>query len=129
MRATKIKDFERIYEASAFSRELEGLFAGDSAGHVRYAKWLAAQLQILDRNNGPLVPGNRRFEKLITKGVSIYSIREKRKKNTRVLYYHYRDGILVLLTAFDEKGKGDYSHHIDVAQKRAQSLEIQEEEK
>lgn len=90
---------------------------GDSK---RYVGWLLRSLRILDvqKERAILHP---QFEKVDSFG--IYSIRyPNAKRNPRVLYFFIHEGVPVLLCAFLEKSKNDYTKAIAISKDRAKFI-------
>lgn len=115
----KSKDFNKIYECVAFSGELQKLFKKHPHAYKEYAAFLFAALKMLDTAEDPPIYG--KFEKLKCK-TPLYSLRYKREKNVRVLYFWCEEGQVILLTAFEEKEKSDYTEAIRRSEKRLKSL-------
>ena len=101
-----------------FSKELSKLFGKSKDEEYNYRKFLQAQLHKIDNRDDTI----NREEPIIYKGVALYSIRKPMKKNTRVLYFCMKNGKVLLLTAFDEKGDNDYERGKERAYNRLKKL-------
>ena len=105
------------------------MFSNDKFNEKRYYDWLDLKLKLLDVRNlqSLLVESSRDFEKLSgQEKMPVYSLRNiKISGNIRVIFSTYDlDGeeIIILLTAFKEKNKGDYKESIDRAKNRLKEV-------
>ncbi|MDD6570839.1 MAG: type II toxin-antitoxin system RelE/ParE family toxin [Thermoflexaceae bacterium] len=90
----------------------------------RYQKWLIVSLEKLEEYGEEAIKLNN-FEQLTNINPKLYSIRyPKSKLNPRVLYIYLDEGGILLLAAFKEKSKKDYTRNIELAQKRLKMLDI-----
>lgn len=114
-----MEGYQRLYTldtvAEEFDREVIG---NDRSNAKRYLIWLDKCMADLD-TYGERAILLQRFEKIGGSDV-IYSMRyPNSRKNPRVLYFFICEGTPVLLYAFLEKKKADYTHGIKVAETRA----------
>ena len=115
-----MQEYKNLYILDTVFDELRREVFGrrGNADAKRYAEWFARCAQMLDieLEKAVLFP---QFEK-ISGSENLYSMRyPKSKKNPRVLYFFLCNGVPVLLYAFLEKNKSDYTHGIEVAEERA----------
>lgn len=126
MEIRKIKSFSKIYEVDVFQKEFlqaVGEHPANREPFPRYQKWLIAKLRVLEERGASAI-SLRDFE-CVTKGKEpkIYSIRYPRsQKNPRVLYVFIEGDLILLLGAFLEKDRSDYSKNIEKAEKRLKIL-------
>lgn len=120
---------DKIFYIDVVARELKKLFSNDKFNEKRYYDWLDLKLKLLDVRNlqSLLVESSRDFEKLSgQEKMPVYSLRNiKISGNIRVIFSTYDlDGeeIIILLTAFKEKNKGDYKESIDRAKNRLKEV-------
>ena len=112
----KLKPFARIYVAAAFGKEFDKTVGFEKS---RYQNWLDEKLRQLDTYSPTQLARLMDFEKLQNIKQDIYAIRKPRSKlNPRVLYVYNDGNRIVLLTAFAEKRKSDYSKGVALAIKR-----------
>ena len=110
----KTANFNKIYELDCFQKE----FIKATDNELRYKKWLARKLAILDEKGSKAVILEE-FEHLEYDKTDLYSIRyPKSKNNPRVIYFLIEDDNVILVTAFKEKSNKDYRQGIERAVKR-----------
>ena len=84
--------------------------------------YLLSKIQILERSN--IHNTEPPFEHLSDDRADLYRIKSKSKrKNVRVIYFYRKDDSIVLLCAFEEKSKSDYTNSISTAIKRIKEIE------
>lgn len=124
----KEEGYENIFSVDCFCQEFrQNVCMGSNKGDAkRYVDWLARSLRVLDvQKERAILLSN--FEKVDSDG--IYSIRyPNAKRNPRVLYFFVHEGVPVLLSAFLEKSKSDYTRSIDVSKARANYIKAHWEE-
>ena len=120
LEVVKLPEFTRISAIDIFENEVDKLFNKSTDEKKKYFNFLYAELIKIDNRCGTIA----REEPITYKGYNLYSIRKKMKKNTRVLYYCCENNTIILLTAFDEKGKDDYERGKQKALKRLKKLKI-----
>ena len=125
MEIQKLVGYNRIYQAECFPDEVKTMFGKNTGEMRRYFKWLYAWLHILDAE-GLNALNYEQFEQLKgTEKPYLYAIRHPHSViNERYLYIYMGNESTVLLTAFMEKDKKDYSAAI----KRAQNIYAELEE-
>ena len=101
-----------------FFKELDKLYGKSIDERKNYLKFLFSQLHKIENRDETI----EREEPIIYKGMQLYSIRKRMKKNTRVLYYCMKNGKILLLTAFDEKGDSDYERGKERSYNRLKEL-------
>lgn len=122
MDIVKRPDFAHIYTVDVFEKELTKLFGKSDKERKAYLCELHDSLTVLDNANTP--PTTGLFEHIPYKGVDLYRIKSKSKrKNVRVLYFWQSADYILLLSAFEEKQKGDYKTHLSVAYSRYKQLD------
>ncbi|HHU72180.1 MAG TPA: hypothetical protein GXZ21_09130 [Clostridiales bacterium] len=118
--------FSKIYEVDCFQKEFKKMTKEKLAikpPYPRYQKWLIASLTILEEYGKDAI-NLENFEQLESVKPSIYSIRyPKSKLNPRVLYVYLENGDILLLTAFKEERKSDYTRNIKMVKKRLKALD------
>jgi phage-related protein len=121
--------FDNIYEVDCFQNEFLGTVTEHpkTAQHIpRYQNWLLTKLAILDEL-GMYALSLPQFEALTNVDPKLYSIRyPKSPKNPRVLYVYVHGRKIILLAAFTEKNKSDYSNGIERALHRLRQLSKEE---
>ena len=131
MNLVRTGDFQNIFEVDSFKKEFLDVIDEPEAKDPpfpRYQKWLIQRLEVLEEY-GQKVVQLEQFEDLkqsqIVKGIEykIFSIRyPKSKLNPRVLFTFADGRVVILLCAFKEKSKSDYSRHISLAKNRIRQL-------
>lgn len=113
---------QRLYTLDTVADEFRSEVIGrDRSNAERYLRWLDKCMADLD-TYGERAVLLQSFEKIVGSDI-IYSMRYPHSgKNPRVLYFFICDGTPVLLYAFLEKKKADYTHGIQVAEKRAKMV-------
>ena len=118
--------FSKIYEVECFQKEFNKMTKEKLAikpPYPRYQKWLISSLTILEEH-GKNAINLENFEQLENVKPNIYSIRyPKSKLNPRVLYVYLDEGNILLLTAFKEERKSDYTRNVKMVKKRLKSLD------
>ncbi|MBE6748372.1 MAG: hypothetical protein E7557_03985 [Ruminococcaceae bacterium] len=115
-----LDDFNRIKCLDIFEDELNKLFSKSIPEKKKYLKFLFAELHKIDNRRETI----QREEPINYKDITLYSIRKRSQKNTRVLYFYMKDDNIILLTAFDEKNKSDYDNANERAYRRLKNLEL-----
>lgn len=117
--------FSKVYEVKCFQDEFLNMTKEENAGvppYPRYQKWLIKSLQTLDEL-GKKALNLRDFEQLEKKEPKICSIRYPNSVlNPRVLFVYLEEDKILLLAAFKEKSKSDYTRNISRAKKRFKVL-------
>jgi hypothetical protein len=121
----KTEGFDNIYEVDCFRGEFLGAVGEPTkvfGRKLRYQDWLLAKLATLDEL-GTKALALPYFEVLKDVDPQLCSIRyPKSRKNPRVLYIYVDSRKVVLLTAFEENKKSDYTNGIARAQQRHKQL-------
>lgn len=121
MQIVKNKLFKNIYEIENFEKEFLEITNEKfyfTPPFPRYQKWLIGCLAILDEYNKKAIQFTK-FEQLKNTAPNLFSIRyPKSKLNPRVLYGFLDNNKIILLAAFKEKSKKDYSKNLIIAQNR-----------
>ena len=120
MEVVHLDDFNRIKCLDVFYDELNKLFSKSIPEKKKYLKFLYAELHKIDNRKETI----QREEPINYKDITLYSIRKRAQKNTRVLYFYMEDDNIILLTAFDEKNKSDYDNANERAYKRLKNLDL-----
>lgn len=120
MDVVHLDDFNRIKCLDVFEDELNKLFSKSIPEKKKYLKFLYAELHKIDNRKETI----QREEPINYKDITLYSIRKRAQKNTRVLYFYMKDDNIILLTAFDEKNKSDYDNANERAYRRLKNLEL-----
>lgn len=120
MEVVHLDDFNRIKCLDVFEDELNKLFSKSIPEKKKYLKFLYAELHKIDNRKETI----QREEPINYKDITLYSIRKRAQKNTRVLYFYMEDDNIILLTAFDEKNKSDYDNANERAYRRLKNLEL-----
>ena len=120
MEIVSLDDFERIYSVDVFEKEVTKLFSKSTADYYRYIDFLHSELHKISNRKET----TNREEPITYKDATLYSIKKRMKKNTRVLYYYMKDDNIILLTAFDEKNKSDYDNGKVRAYNRLKNLNL-----
>ena len=120
MEVVHLDDFNRIKCLDVFEDELNKLFSKSIPEKKKYLKFLYAELHKIDNRKETI----QREEPINYKDITLYSIRKRAQKNTRVLYFYMEDDNIILLTAFDEKNKSDYDNANERAYKRLKNLDL-----
>lgn len=120
MEVVHLDDFNRIKCLDVFEDELNKLFSKSIPEKKKYLKFLYAELHKIDNRKETI----QREEPINYKDITLYSIRKRAQKNTRVLYFYMKDDNIILLTAFDEKNKSDYDNANERAYRRLKNLEL-----
>ncbi len=115
-----VEGFNRIMAIDSFDDELSKLFKKSTPELKKYLIFLHKQLHKID-NRTTII---NREEPISYKGINLYAIRKRMKKNTRVLYFYMQNEKIVLLTAFDEKNSSDYDNGKERAYNRLKQLKI-----
>lgn len=119
--------FSNVYEVDCFRKEFLSMTKEKfsvTPPFPRYQKWLIVSLEKLEEYGEEAIKLNN-FEQLTNINPKLYSIRyPKSKLNPRVLYIYLDEGGILLLAAFKEKSKKDYTRNIELAQKRLKMLDI-----
>lgn len=118
MKIEKVSDFEHIYMVEVFADEFSNLF--DSSDSKRYKSWLYRTLKNYEEGN---LKRNVHYEPI--KGYNnLYAFRYPHSKlNPRVIYaYINGHNNLILLTAFLERKKSDYTIGIERAEQRKKKI-------
>lgn len=120
MEVVHLDDFNRIKCLDVFEDELNKLFSKSIPEKKNYLKFLYAELHKIVNRRETI----QREEPINYKDITLYSIRKRAQKNTRVLYFYMKDDNIILLTAFDEKNKSDYDNANERAYRRLKNLEL-----
>lgn len=120
MEVVHLDDFNRIKCLDVFYDELNKLFSKSIPEKKKYLKFLYAELHKIDNRKETI----QREEPINYKDITLYSIRKRAQKNTRVLYFYMENDNIILLTAFDEKNKADYDNANERAYRRLKNLEL-----
>lgn len=120
MEVVHLDDFNRIKCLDVFEDELNKLFSKSIPEKKKYLNFLYAELHKIDNRTETI----QREEPINYKDITLYSIRKRAQKNTRVLYFYMKDDNIILLTAFDEKNKSDYDNANERAYRRLKNLEL-----
>lgn len=120
MEVVHLDDFNRIKCLDVFYDELNKLFSKSIPEKKKYLKFLYAELHKIDNRKETI----QREEPINYKDITLYSIRKRAQKNTRVLYFYMENDNIILLTAFDEKNKSDYDNANERAYRRLKNLEL-----
>ena len=110
MKIEKVSGFQRIYQTESFPNDVEDMFKKNKGQRKRYLLWLYTWLTILD-NQGLGALTLHQFEYLKnTDNPRLYALRHPRSQiNERYIFVYIDNEAAVLLTAFKEKGKDDYT--------------------
>lgn len=117
--------FQNVYELDCFEDEFRQMTKEKltlNPPFPRYQQWLIRSLTVLEelQKDAIKLAG---FEQLTTVDPKIYSIRYPHAPlNPRVLYAYMDEGNIILLAAFKEKNKSDYTRNIKVAQNRLKHI-------
>lgn len=120
MEIVHFDEFNRITYLDVFEDELNKLYSKSIQEKTKYLKFLFAELHKIDNRNETI----NREEPINYKGINLFSIRKRFKKNTRVLYFYMKDDNIILLTAFDEKNKSDYDNAKERSYRRLKKLNL-----
>lgn len=118
MNVKSLDGYERIDIVEPFENELNKLYTKNQKEKHDYLKFLQEELHKIENRNEHI----NRAEPIQYKDVTLYSIRKRMKKNTRVLYYYMKNNRILLLTAFVEKNDSDYENGKKRAYSRLKSL-------
>lgn len=115
-----VEEFERVETLDVFFDELFKLYNKSEEEKKKYMKFLFAELHKIENRTEK----SYRAEPICYKGIKLYSIRKRMKKNTRVLYYYKKDDRVLLVTAFDENNESDYENAKERAYRRLKTLDL-----
>ncbi len=116
----RLSDFKRIYQVTAYQKELTKVLNG--FGDSDFISWYLTQLRLLDDTEINFISEfERRFEYF---GDGLYGITYRhKKKNIRILFTISKaKQIVILLCPFDEKNKSDYKKNFEKAKKRIKEI-------
>lgn len=120
----RLEGFKHICAIDLFFDEFSSMCGKGTGERKRYKSWLYSILNKLDHGFLQELIRLDLVEVLTDCKPVLYSIRHAHSKyNERYLYAYFDGSDVVLLAAFKEKNKGDYTRGIDRAQQRREELE------
>ena len=125
MELLAVDGYENILSCDLCQKEISRLYNGHPESHG-YQKWLNRNLNTLDNSQIGDLLHLKSFEDL-TGYKNLYSIRRPESKgNPRVLFFliveESEGPLYILLTAFHEHNKGDYTRGIKIAEARKREV-------
>lgn len=118
--------FSKVYEVDCFQKEFHSMTKEKfsfTPPFPRYQKWLIRSLEILEEYGEEAIR-LQNFEQLENVTPKLFSIRYSNSKlNPRVLYIYLEEGKILLLAAFKEKSKKDYTRNVKLALNRLRILD------